>query len=147
MCENFKRLEKLIFESGQNYLPADWAGNNDMSIQEELLDHILMYILKLDLHKGELISEDAWCVEAKRVIDDYGFWYAADIFDDLSCFYEFANLVADVEKEAYEKPEKMKKVSEIYTGYIEGENQPSTFYKKIYEFVDEELKDEECLED
>jgi hypothetical protein len=44
MCENFKRLEKLIFESGQNYLPADWAGNNDMSIQEELLDHILMYI-------------------------------------------------------------------------------------------------------
>jgi hypothetical protein len=47
MCENFKRIEKLIIEKDLKYIPDNWPGKNDAVVQEELLDHIAMYILKL----------------------------------------------------------------------------------------------------
>jgi hypothetical protein len=134
--ENFKRIEKLILESGYHYLSKDWEGNNDESIQEAMLDHMLMYILKLCL--AENLSKDVWYVEAKLAIDDHAFWYATDIFDDLSIFYQFENLIDDVKIPAYLAP---KKLDEIYDLYME--NYPSPFYKKIYEFVDECLHDED----
>ena len=138
--ENFKRVEKLILESGYSYLPKDWEGNNDASIQEALLDHMLMYILKLCM--AENLSKDVWYVEAKLAIDDHAFWYATDIFDDLSIFYEYENLMDDVDVVTYLDP---KKLGEIYELYME--NYPSPFYKKIYEFVDECLQDSTWLVD
>ena len=138
--ENFKRVEKLILESEVIYLPHDWEGNNDATVQEALFDHMLMYLLKLNLAKN--LSEDVWYVEAKLAVDDYAFWYAADIFDDLSIFYEYENLRADIEMDTYKTP---KKLCEIYELYME--NHPSAFYKKIYEFVDECLQDSTWLVD
>jgi hypothetical protein len=143
MAANFKRVEKLIIESGHSYLPLDWAGNNDMSVQEALLDRMLMYILKLNLDKN--LSEDVWYVEAKFAVNEYAFWYAADIFDDLSIFYDYKNLVEDIQMETYKKPKKLREIYELYIEHME--NQPSAFYKKIYEFVDECLQDNTWLED
>ena len=144
MSANFKRVEKLILEGGGSYLPVDWEGKNNMLNQEELFDHIIMYILKLDLVDD--IPEEAWYTQAETALDDYAFWYASDIFDDLSIFYEYKNLMDDIEVEAYKKPEKMRKIYEIYMEST-NENQPSAFYKKIYEFVDECLRDDTWLED
>jgi hypothetical protein len=138
--ENFKRVEKLILESGCSYLPKDWKGNKNVSIQEATLDHMLMYILKLCMAKN--LSEDVWYVEAKLAIEDHAFWYAADIFDDLSIFYQYENLVDRVKIDTYLDP---KKLGEIYALYME--NYPSPFYKKIYEFVDECLQGSTWLVD
>jgi hypothetical protein len=85
------------------------------------------------------LSKDVWYVEAKLAIDDHAFFYATDIFDDLSIFYQFENLIDDVEVPAYLE---LKKLDEIYDLYME--NYPSPFYKKIYEFVDECLCDDDA---
>jgi hypothetical protein len=133
--ENFKRIEKLVLESGYSYLPKDWEGNNDAPIQEALLDHMVMCILKLCMAKN--LSKDVWYVEAKLAIDDHVFWYATDIFDDLSIFYQYENLMDDVKIATYLAP---KKLDEIYELYMEDMNYTAPFYKKIYEFVDECLQ-------
>jgi hypothetical protein len=127
---NFERIEKLILSGDHDYLPKNWEGNNDGAIQEAMFDHMLMYILKFCMPKN--LSKDVWYVEAKLAIDDHAFFYTTDIFDDLSIFYQFENLIDDVEVPAYLE---LKKLDEIYDLYME--NYPSPFYKKIYEFVDE----------
>ncbi|CAB3987808.1 Hypothetical predicted protein [Paramuricea clavata] len=127
MCENFKRVEKIIFEDKYDYLPGPWSGEKNKLLQEDLLHHILMYILQLDLHKGELLPEDIWCVE--------------DILDDLACLYVLDNLVENVEQDDYEKPEKMKMLYILYVDYIKQHETIDAFYKKNYEFVDEALKE------
>jgi hypothetical protein len=86
MCENFKRIEKLIIEKDLYYIPDNWAGKNNAVVQEKLLDHILMYVLKLGLHSNELISESAWSVTTYKKIDEYALWYAEDFLDDLNFF-------------------------------------------------------------
>jgi hypothetical protein len=145
MCENFKRIEKLILEKNLKYIPDNWLGKNDAVVQEELLDYIVMYILKLDFDElmslsGEKsVSEIEWQSIAKKKIDEYVFWYAEDIFDDLCIFYEFDHLLTDLDSDYYQKYEKLCKVYELYTESIDCES--STFYEKICEFIDEELKD------
>jgi hypothetical protein len=145
MCENFKRIEKLIVEKDLEYIPDNWVGKNDAVVQEELLDHILMYVLKLAFDElilesdEKLISESEWSVIADKKIDEYAFWYAEDILDDLSILYKFENLLGQLDSKDYQKCEKIKIVYDLYAKSLECE--PSAFYEKIYEFVDEELKD------
>ena len=141
MCENFKRIEKLIIEKDLYYIPDNWPGKNNAVVQEKLLEHILMYVLKLSLHSNELISESAWSVTAYKKIDEYALWYAEDFLDDLSIFYNFENLLGHLDIEDYQKREKIKIVYDLYVKSLECE--PSAFYEKIYEFVDEEMKDDD----
>jgi hypothetical protein len=136
---NFKRIEKLI-ESGNHYLPKNWEGNNDETIQEAMLDHMMMYVLKMCVPKG--ISKDVWYVEAKLAINEHAFWYATDIFDDLSIMHQFENLIDDIKVPAYLESKKLDEIYGLYVKYME--NYPlSPFYKKIYEFVDECLCDDD----
>jgi hypothetical protein len=144
MCENFKRIEKLIIEKDLYYIPDNWSGKNNAVVQEKLLDHILMYVLKLSLHSNELISESLWCEIAYKKIDEYALWYAEDFLDDLSIFYNFENLLGQKDIKDYQKREKIKIVYDLYVKSLECE--PSAFYEKIYEFVDEEMKDDDDLE-
>ena len=144
MCENFKRIENLILEKDLKYIPDNWLGKNDAVVQEELLDYIVMYILKLDfdelmLLSGEKsVSEIEWQSISKKKIDEYVFWYAEDIFDDLCIFYQFDHLIHHLDSDYYQKYGKLSKVYELYTEPIDCES--STFYEKICEFIDEELK-------
>jgi hypothetical protein len=133
--ENFQRIEKLVLEKGYNYLPKDWVGNNDVPLQEALLEHMFAYILKLCLAKN--LSKDVWCVEAKLAIDDHVFWYATDIFDDLSILCRYENLMEDVKIATYLEPKKLDKIYELY---MEDMNYTPPFYIRIYEFVDECLQ-------
>jgi hypothetical protein len=145
MCENFKRIDTLIVEKNLEYIPDNWSGKNDAVVQEELLDHILMYVLKLAFDElmsesGEkLVSESEWYAIADKKINEYAFWYAEDIFDDLSIFYKFDNLLGHLGPDNYQKCEKIQRVYKLYAKSMDCE--PSAFYEKIYEFVDEELKD------
>jgi hypothetical protein len=151
MCENFKRIEKLIIEKDLKYIPDNWPGKNDAVVQEELLDHIAMYILKLAFDElmalsGEKsVSEIEWQSIAKKKIDEYVFWYAEDIFDDLCIFYQFDHLLCHLDSTYYQTYAKICKVYELYAESINCET--SAFYEKIYEFVDEELKDFDLLKD
>ena len=145
MCENFKRIEKLIIEKDLKYIPDNWLGKNDAVIQEELLDHIVVYILKLafeelmELSGEKSVVEFEWQSIAKKKIDEYAFWYAEDIFDDLCIFYEFDHLLTHLDSTYYQKYVKIQKLYELYEESIGCES--SVFYKKIYEFIDEELTD------
>ena len=134
MCENFKRIEKLILQKNLNYLPDNWPGKNDAVVQEELLDYIVMYILKfafdelMSLSGEKSVSEIEWQSIAKKKIDEYVFWYAEDIFDDLCIFYEFNNLLHHLDSTHYQKYVKIHKIYELYVESIDCE--PSTFYEK-----------------
>jgi GTPase Era involved in 16S rRNA processing len=150
MCENFKRIEKSIIEKNLKYIPDNWLGKNDAVVQEELLDYIVMYILKLafdelmSLSGEKSVSEIEWQSIAKKKIDEYAFWYAEDIFDDLSIFYEFNHLLHHLDSTHYQKCVKIHKVYELYAESIDCES--STFYEKIGEFIDEELKDMDMVD-
>jgi hypothetical protein len=143
MCENFKRIEQLIIEKDLKYIPDNWSGKKNAVVQEELLDYIVMYILKM--HFDELmsssgensVSEIEWRSISMKQIDEYVFWYAEDIFDDLCIFYEFDHLITHLDAAYYQKYEKLSKVYELYTEPIDGES--STFYEKMREFIDEEM--------
>ena len=143
MRDNFKRIETLILEKNLEYIPDNWSGKNDAVVQEELLDHIVMYVLKLAFDElmsqsGEKsVSESEWYTIADKKIDEYAFWYAEDIFDDLSIFYNFDNLLGHLDPSNYQKCEKIQRVYKLYAKSMDCE--PSAFYEKIYKFVDEEL--------
>ena len=145
MCENFNRLDALIVKNNIKYIPENWSGKNDVVVQEELLEHILAYILKLAFDKlmsesGEKsVSESEWYVIAKKKISEESFWYAEDILDDLCIFYKFDNLLGHLGPDSYEKCERIQRVYNLYVKSMDCE--PSAFYEKIYEFVDEELRD------
>jgi hypothetical protein len=88
------------------------------------------------------LSKDVWCAEAKLAIDDHVFWYATDIFDDLSILCMYENLMEDVKIATYLEPEKLDKIYELYM-----EDYTPPFYTRIYEFVDECLVDSTWLVD
>ena len=145
MCENFNRIDALIVKNNIKYIPDNWPGKNDVVIQEELLEHILAYILKLSFDKlmsesGEKsVSESEWYAIAKKKISEEAFWYAEDILDDFCIFYKFDNLVGHLGPDSYENCERIQRVYKLYAKSMDCE--PSAFYEKIYEFVDEELRD------
>jgi hypothetical protein len=145
MCENFKRIDALIVEKNLKYIPDNWLGKDEGVVQVELLEHILVYILKLAFDElmwasgKKLPSEDEWYPIAKKKINEYAFWYAEDILDDLCIFYKFDNLVGHLGPESYENGEGIQRIYKLYVKSTDCE--PSVFYEKIYEFVDEELKD------
>ncbi|CAB4006397.1 Hypothetical predicted protein [Paramuricea clavata] len=141
MCENFRRIEKIIFENDYDYLPRPWRGENDKELQLDLLHHVTMYIIQKQLHKknkDEFLCEEIWLKKDTEIMDDEGFWYGTDIVDDLAVFYLFNNLVENVSDKDYLKPEKMIMLYKLYVDYTE--NGADLFYEKIYEFVEEELK-------
>jgi hypothetical protein len=146
MCENFKRIEKYILDKKLKYIPDNWSGKKDAIAQEELLDYIVMYILKLafdqlmSLSGEKSVSEIEWQSIAKKKIDEYVFWYAEDIFDDLCIFYEFDHLLHHLDTDHYQKHENLSKVYELYK-----EPPLSVFYEKINEFIHEELKEVDCV--
>ena len=145
MCENFNRLDALIVKNNLKYIPDNWPGKDDVVIQEELLEHILVYILKMNFDKlmlesGEKsVSESEWYSVAKKKISEEAFWYAEDILDDLCIFYKFDNLVGHLGPDSYEDTERIQGIYKLYVKSMDCE--PSVFYEGIYEFVDEELRD------
>jgi hypothetical protein len=138
---NYRRIEKMIEDGEASYLPDDWEGKENLEHQKKLLDHMIIYILKLyfGFNFSDLLFEEAWNIKAKKALDDYAFWYAEDILDDLSICYAFENMIQDMKVEDYQKPEKMHEIYEMYRQ----QQQPSAFYKKIYEFIDECLREDE----
>ena len=89
MCENFNRLDALIVKNNIKYIPDNWSGKNDVVVQEELLEHILAYILKLAFDKlmsesGEKsVSESEWYVIAKIFWMIYVFFISLIIYSGI----------------------------------------------------------------
>ncbi|CAB3980430.1 Hypothetical predicted protein [Paramuricea clavata] len=147
MCENFKKIDAEITETGYDYFD-NWADvRYNVTTQEELGDFMLMYIVQKKIHKktefSPYLAEDEWVEKSKPVVNEYAYFYAFDMLDDLSILYRFENLLDDVygkRKREYLQPEKLKMLYELYVDYIRNGARAN---ERIYKFVDEMLEDAE----
>ncbi|CAB3977970.1 Hypothetical predicted protein [Paramuricea clavata] len=90
------------------------------------------------------LPKDEWFEKSKPVINEFAYFYAMDILDDLSILYCFEILISIDEvyksrKLKYLQPEKLNMLYELYVDYMRNGAQRN---EKICKFVEEMLKDQ-----
>ncbi|CAB4011550.1 Hypothetical predicted protein [Paramuricea clavata] len=105
----------------KKYYPENWSGIT-LEEQQNLFDHMLMYIVQKDLQNkcgGRLIDFDMeWVTQGVEIMDEYAHFYAGDLYTDI-IFYGLDDIKWDntCDGEYYRDTVVIKRLYNMYFEY------------------------------
>ena len=122
----------------KKYYPEDWSGAT-CEEQQNLFEHMLMYIVQKDLQKkcgDRLIDYDMeWSIQGVEIMEDYAHFYARDLYTDIMIFYGIDDIKWDdiYDRQYYHDRTAVERLYNMYHEYYYNE---SVKFNNTYTFID-----------
>ena len=119
-----------------------WKGDT-VEAQNELFEHMFMYVLQRAHNYNELLSESEWVQLSRPVVADHADFYATDMLDDVFAVYDVEDLLDFRGYHTHqEDDDKLRKIYPLYVDFSRGIHHDDK-YNDLYTWMEFEIKREE----